>query len=231
MQPLRRRRQRRRVGDLGDRLRVRFCLSAGEASLSSLLPRWVATHSPSGSASSACSVSSFRRGIAYLVQEAEQLLGVLVVIGVVQRSGSAQARDWASAVNGDWSQVATHNRCDGRQGAMRHAPMRECDTQHGRVEGVVRTVTRDEILLVRRKEVTSTPRVTLLPASSQLWSPASARPRPATQHSPLPDGELERQEVAGRNELLCSVSLFRHVQLTRSDPSMLLELGFTEDLE
>lgn len=216
MQALRRRRQRRRVRDLGDGIRVRFCPSAlGDFLQAHFFPGgWrpilhqARLPRPVSSALSPCS--------AHLVQEAQQLLGVLVIVGVVERSGSAQARDWASAaIDG---KVAIGNRCDGRQRRVEDG-------------AATRTVTSDEVLLVGRKKVTSTPRVTLLPVSSQLWSPASARSRPATQDSPLPDGELERQEVARRNELLCSVSLVMVMKLTRSDPSMLLELGFAEDLE
>lgn len=225
---MRRRRQRRRVRDLGDGIRVRFCPSAlGDFLQAHFFPGgWrpilhqARLPRPVSSALSPCS--------AHLVQEAQQLLGVLVIVGVVERSGSAQARDWASAaIDG---KVAIGNRCDGRQGAMRHATMRHA-TRRVEDGAATRTVTSDEVLLVGRKKVTSTPRVTLLPVSSQLWSPASARSRPATQDSPLPDGELERQEVARRNELLCSVSLVMVMKLTRSDPSMLLELGFAEDLE
>lgn len=71
-----------------------------------------------------------------------------------------------------------------------------------------RTVTRDEVLLVRRKEVPGAPGVALLPVPRELCVLCSP-PAGPQRCSPLPDGKLERQEVSGGNELLCSVSLLR----------------------
>lgn len=94
-------------------------------------------------------------------------------------------RDWAGPVRGD-----------ARATWQRHT--QSLPTAHKAEAG--RTITRDQKLLVGWKEVARTPGISLLPARQR-------RPLAHLAYAPLPDRELEGEEVARSNELLCQSAL------------------------